>query len=548
MKNAAESGGAVKSGKGTGLRNVVKLTTYPWILPISGALTALPLLFPKAGVFGFVSMVPCLLFLFFAVEKGTVRVRRFYRYGFFYFFPFYFVNYYWFLALYPMSFAGITKVQAAVTVVLCWVGLTLLHSVISACLFPLFAALCRTDPVKKLPLMMPFLFSGLYAVLEWCLTHTFVGVPWARLALGQIEMPFLPNSAALFGTYFITFCLCLFNGLIAFLVLHPGGRRRAAILAVSVLALNTVCGVIGYCTADVGKGEGLVVAAVQGNIGSSEKWNAEYSQKTKEVYERYTAQAAAQGADMVVFPETFLPYNMDEGSPLREYVRGVASTYGVTVRCGAFSKGENGEEYNAVFTVYPDGTVDDAVYKKRKLVPFGEYVPFRRVAEVIVPVFADIGMLTEDLTPGTGSELVNTEWGSIGTLICFDSIYETLTLQSVRDGANVMILPTNDSWFTDSAAAYMHNNQARYRAIESNRYFVRAADTGITDIITPRGETEGVLKPMIEGMTVGTVYKNTGRTLYSYIGNLFVYLLIAAIAALPLSRLVVSVYRKKHRS
>lgn len=520
------------------MKNAAKLITSPWILLVSGALTALPLLFPRAGMLGFVSMIPALLFLFSAAEAGATRIRRFYRYGFFYFFPFYFVNYYWFLALYPMSFAGITKGQAALTVALCWAGLSLLHALIGALLFPLFAALCRTSALKKLPLAVPFLFAGLYSVLEWCMTHTFAGVPWARLALGLIETPLLPNAAALFGTYFLTFCLCLFNGMLAFLILHKNRRRTAAVLAALTVVLNTVCGGIGYCTADVGSGESMVIAAVQGNVGSAEKWNAEYTKRTKEIYEKYTAEAAKAGADMVVFPETFLPYHMGEGSALREYIRGLATTYGVTVRCGAFDTGEEGQEYNAVFTVYPDGRVDDTVYKKRKLVPFGEYVPFRRVAEVIVPVFADIGMLTEDLTPGTGSELLDTEWGKIGTLICFDSIYEMLTLQSVRDGANVMILPTNDSWFTDSAAAYMHNNQARYRAIESNRYFVRAADTGITDIIDPRGDTEGVLLPMVEGMTVGTVYLNSARTLYSYIGNLFVYLLIAACAAPALFELV----------
>ena len=79
------------------MKNAAKLITYPWILPISAALTALPLLFPKAGVLGFVSMIPALLFLFCRAEEGQTRVRRFYRYGFFYFFPFYLVNYYWFL-------------------------------------------------------------------------------------------------------------------------------------------------------------------------------------------------------------------------------------------------------------------------------------------------------------------------------------------------------------------------------------------------------------------------------------------------------------------
>ncbi len=529
------------------MKKAAKLITSPWMLPLGGVLTALPLLFPKVGVLGFATMVPALLFLFSAAREGTVRLRRFYAYGFFYFFPFYFVNYYWFLALYPMSFAGITKGQAAVTVALCWAGLSLLHALIGACLFPLFAALCRTAAMKRLPFAVPFLFAALYAVLEWGMTHTFVGVPWARLALGQIEMPFLPNSAALFGTYFITFCLCSFNGLTAYLILHRECRRTAAILAAAVVVLNTVCGVIGYCTADVGKGKSIVIAAVQGNIGSAEKWNEEYSRRTEEVYEKYTAEAAEADAEMVVFPETFLPYHMTPGSNLRAYVCRLAATYGVIIRCGAFQTGENGEEYNVVFTVYPDGSVDDAVYKKRKLVPFGEYVPFRRVAETLLPVFANIGMLSEDLTPGSESELLDTEWGKIGTLICFDSIYEALTLQSVRDGANVMILPTNDSWFTDSAAAYMHNNQARYRAIESNRYFVRAADTGISDFINPRGETEGVLPPMKAGVTVGTVYMNTGRTLYSRIGNLFVYLLIGGCALPALWELARAVSRKKSK-
>ena len=120
-----------------------------------------------------------------------------------------------------------------------------------------------------------------------------------------------------------------------------------------------------------------------------------------------------------------------------------------------------------------------------------------------------------------------------------------MTLDSVRDGAEILVLPTNDSWFTDSAAVYMHSSQARLRAIESGRWIVRAADTGISSVIDPRGESHEELAPLIEGVSIYTAYANDTRTLYSYIGNSLVYLLIAALAALPTSELIYYLIRNR---
>ena len=98
-----------------------------------------------------------------------------------------------------------------------------------------------------------------------------------------------------------------------------------------------------------------------------------------------------------------------------------------------------------------------------------------------------------------------------------------------------MLLASNDSWFFDSAAVYQHQAQAQLRAIETGRYVVRAANTGITALISPRGEVIDSLAPLCEGVVIGEVYAREGQTLYACVGNLFVYLCMIALS-LPLAK------------
>ena len=128
------------------------------------------------------------------------------------------------------------------------------------------------------------------------------------------------------------------------------------------------------------------------------------------------------------------------------------------------------------------------------------------------------------MTPGDDSAIFYTDIGKVGSLICFDSIYETLARDSVKDGAELIAISTNDSWFSDSAAIYMHNNQARLRAIECGRYVARAANTGVSSFITDTGIILGEISPLTDGYLCAEVYLSDSRTLYSLVGNLFVYL------------------------
>ncbi len=522
-----------------------------WLLPLSGVLNALCLILPKIGFLQWISMVPALLWLFSRTEgEKRPRLRRLYGAGFFYFIAFYLTIFHWFFYLYPMEFAGVTPVEALVLVLICWIGLSLLQASLFSLIFPLFGLLCRTAPIRRFPWLIPFLFATQYTVAEWSQTLTWMGVPWARLPLGQIEMGFFVNSASLFGTYFLTFALVAVNGLVACALLCRGRVRFFVTAAASVLALSLITGGIGLAVNRTRRGEPILVAAVQGNVGSSEKWGFDSAFRTEKIYEEYTMKAAEAGASLVVFPETFLPSNVGEHTATGEYLMDLAQApeNGIIILCGGFYDGDEGQ-YNAMFAVYPDGTIDDTFYAKRHLVPFGEYVPWRPLIETLIPPLADMSMLAEDLLPGTDSAIIEIPGvARVGGLLCFDSIYETLTMQSVRDGADLLVLPTNDSWFKDSAAVYMHSAQARLRAIESGRWIIRAADTGISSIIDPDGKTHDELPPEVEGMSMATVYVNESRTLYSYIGNLLVYLMIAALVALPVAQIVLACRKSKKHS
>ncbi|MBR7181289.1 MAG: apolipoprotein N-acyltransferase [Clostridia bacterium] len=517
------------------------------LLPLSGILTGLCLVFVQVGFLQWLSMVPALLFLFGKRERTETTYRRYYLYGLFYFLAYYLTVYHWFFALYPMEFAGIGKGTALALVLFCWLGLSLLQSLFSAFLMPLFIFLCRSKPVERCPLLTPLVFAALYTIFEWGQTLTWAGVPWGRLVLGQACSGILWNSAALFGPYLVTLVLVAVNALAAYAILHRQSWRVLTVIAASLFLFNGVSGAIGLFTADTDTKDGIVVAAVQGNIGSANKWNDIDGESKYDIYRNLTAEAVAQGAELIVFPETFIPMNISADSKLGMFVCELSKTHGVTILCGAFHTTPEGDEQNAVFAALPDGTLSECVYAKRHLVPFGEYVPMRGLIEAIAPWVTELNILSSDLAPGEGAALLETAYGQIGSLICFDSIYEELTLESVRAGAEILCLPTNDSWFRDSVATKMHLAQARLRAMESNRYIIRAADTGVSAIIAPDGTTEAELPAEVRGISVARVSPNSARTLYSYIGNLLVYLLIAAVSVLTVHRIYLFIKEKAQR-
>ncbi len=498
-------------------------------LALGAILTGLTLVFPKIGIIEWVSLIPSAISLISIARDTSVRKRGLYGYGFFFFICFYLVNYHWFINLYPLDFVeGMTKGAALAVVFAGWFGLSLFQASMGALVFVIFGVGVRTCTAKRIAPIGAVLAGALWATFEWTQTLGWIGVPWGRLAIGQTEWLIGAQSASLFGSCFVTFMIVTVNFFAAYAIISVSKRRFFALTAAALFIFNTVVGAAIYLL-DKNDAESVKISVVQGNISSGEKWNSSLTYKTLDVYEKYTVEAAFEGAQIVVWSESAIPFNIDKNAVLQKYVRRLASENNVIIFVGAFTYNEEGEQCNSIVAVHPDGTVSDTVYSKRHLVPFGEYVPMRALFETLIPPLAELSMMPDDLAQGYESNVFYLEEGSIGSLICFDSIYDELARASVMEGAQMLAISTNDSWFLDSAALYMHNAQAKLRAIENNRYVVRAANTGVSSVINSRGEELYSLAPMTEGQITACVTLKDTHTLYTYIGNSFVYLCVISV-------------------
>ena len=123
------------------------------------------------------------------------------------------------------------------------------------------------------------------------------------------------------------------------------------------------------------------------------------------------------------------------------------------------------------------------VYNKVHLVPFGEYTPLL----TYLPFLEKLTAAGGDFVPGDGHKPIKTDIGNIGILICYEGAFPSITNETVREGAQVLVNLTNDAWYDRTSAPFQHFAFSIFRAIETDRYVLRAANTGISAIIDPKG-------------------------------------------------------------
>ncbi len=518
------------------MKGIYEKIKLPLWLMISGLLTSLPLIITEIGFLQWISLIPMALILMRAADNSEKKLRRLYGMGVLFFLVYYAVSFHWFFYMYPLDFAGLSNGVSLAVVLLACLGLGLLQAVQSAFLFLVFGLVSRSDMLRKHKLIAPFLAASLWVIFEWWQTIGWWGVPWARMPLGQIDYTLLVRSASLFGSYFITFTVVAVNFCLATAIRNGKIEKLGAIVAASLFCFNLALGLIVTLSYRE-SGEKVKVAAIQGNISSKEKWDIGLSE-TMEIYSSLTDSAVEDGADMVVWPETALPCVLFDDMMLTYDVSELAIKNDTVIILSTFTEDEGTwARYNSIIEVKRDGSFGKDIYSKQRLVPFGEFVPMRGLVGFLFPPLADIGMLDEDLTPGESSVVIESEYGKIGSGICFDSIYETVILNAARNGAEFIVISTNDSWFSDSAALDMHNAQSRLRAIETGRYVVRSANTGISSVIDPLGNVKAELGADERGYIISEITPRTQLTLYTVIGNSMVCLCAAFVSFLIIKKL-----------
>jgi apolipoprotein N-acyltransferase len=356
----------------------------------------------------------------------------------------------------------------------------------------------------------------------------------------------IAQLASVTGVYGLSFLLALTSAAVAFVVVDERDKGpRRWIVAVVVAGLVAGCAVWGRWRIAEGSlassGDTVRVAVVQGNIAQDDKWNPEMRDRIIGRYVSMTRQAVEQGATFVIWPESSFPVYFEDD--LRSHlVRRLAREAGVTllvgsdqierVRPGAAPEDADNRLYNAAYLVKPDGSIG-VVYRKMQLVPFGEYVPLRRLLFFVGPIVEAVS----SFTPGERPVLLPVGDRFVSTAICYEVVYGSLIRRMVRDGSELVTTITNDAWYGWSSAAYQHWDQAAMRAIENGRYLARAANTGVSGFVDPYGRVLQKSKLFEHAVLVDNVRLRQTQTLYTRAGDLIAWMSLAFTAAALLATL-----------
>jgi apolipoprotein N-acyltransferase len=336
--------------------------------------------------------------------------------------------------------------------------------------------------------VLPLLWVG----LDWLRAILFSGFPWMDLGYALWQTPLLLQSADLFGHYFITFVVVLCNSLAFFLLCT---KEKGKILSVVMVSLFFLA-VVSYGQYRKTQLESLmfledsaVVGIVQGNIDQSRKWSPEEQQRTVTKYVDASRVLLQQPArpELLVWPETALPF-FPMNNPLMESLREMTRETGVALLTGSpwfevkDAAARDINFYNSAFLLAATGEID-GVYFKSHLVPFGEYVPLKKMLPFLAPLVEAVGDFTSGIVD---TPLIQGRIRS-GVLICFESVFPDIARQWVKNGANILVNVSNDAWYGRSSAPSQSMAMSVLRAVETRRSLVRAANTGISAFVDPVG-------------------------------------------------------------
>lgn len=498
---------------------------------ISGILTALSATYQFLFWVAWFSLIPLIYALIGA--KGGIRRSMLIMFVFALFY--YTILYTWFTYVNGIFEINNNKKMGTVLILAAWFSTSIAQS-LQLMLVGLFFGL-----IKPKKVFAPIVVAAIWTIIEFVQGFGELAMNWGRLAITQV--PFLASvqSASVFGSLFISFWLIVINGLLAYAIYEAINNKlnlKAIYIATAIIfALNICFGITRIPIVDsIEKKQQqstIKAAAIQADMPAVEKWEMTYND-IFDIYYRLTEEAAQNGAKMIFLPETALVIFMSPKTGAYKSFGEIADKYNTYIFMGAFTESADGLEfYNSVITIYPTSSEYEEhnyqEYHKRKLVPFSEFVPFENILMKLG--FLDLLSLVDSVTSGRDAVVFETPLGNVSSLICFDTIFQRYSYQSVNKGANILSISTNDSWFLGSAATYQHYNHARLRAVENNRWLVRAANAGVSMIVSPSGKIVCELGLREEGYIMADIRPISRRTFYSITGDsLIISLLLAYLA------------------
>jgi len=404
-------------------------------------------------------------------------------------------------------------------------------------LFPAIFSLLISRPRNGAILL--FLAPAAWVGLDSLRAILFTGFPWMDLAYDLYRQPFLIQVSELFGHHLVTFIIVLSNFLLYGVISARISDRPSPIMPrhrlIATLAISgfLILNLFSYRTAArvAAAAPRKKIAIVQGNIPQDQKWRPEFQRKTISAYLRMSLAAVKEGPELIVWPETAMPFYPRE-SPLWQLVsEALLKPSGIPLVSGAPHREKKGaihRYYNSAFVA--DGRGIRGRYDKEHLVPFGEYVPLRKLLFFLSPVVDSIG----DFASGTNGAPLSCGPNRLGLLICFETIFPELAARRVSQGSDLLIDLTNDAWYGRTSAPWQDLAMAVFRAVETRRSMARAANTGFSAFIDPLGRLHEVSPLFVPWWRVASLPIMKTRTVMVFYGGRFfgIFCLLATVICL----------------
>jgi apolipoprotein N-acyltransferase len=401
--------------------------------------------------------------------------------------------------------------------------LSLLLAAYNGLVFALWAWLTRKlDGQTRIP---SALFSALsFTAAEFLLWELF---PW-YLGNSQYLFPQAIQIADLTGVPGVTF-LVAFVGLTLSVVVRAALRGEAfprgqAAAALACLTATLVYGEVRIAQVESASREAprLKVGVVQADLRIKEAGYSAYRKLQNQ--ERMARELVAQGAEIIVLPESAIPVLYPKSVKV---LSGVADRIGAPVLFGAGSEDAQGRQFNTAFFVDPDGTVL-GMYDKNYPLLFGEYLPF--VDHPWLSWVKDLLPYASFLTPGTEVEVFSFRGHRLGIMICYEDILPAFTRRLAGKDPNLLLNLTNDAWFGRTSEPHHHMALSIFRAIENRLYLVRSVRTGVSGFVDATGRIYAQTQIEEPAALLREVAMLQGTTVYREVGDVFAYLVLGALA------------------
>jgi apolipoprotein N-acyltransferase len=398
-----------------------------------------------------------------------------------------------------------------------------------------------------LPLVQRLPAAPLWVASSWVLEELlrdrlpFGGFPWGRLAFSQAASP-MRWVAALGGMPLVTFAVALAGASLAWAARHawPLDKRLLVAGLAGLVAVPLLGGLLSrpLSPAPDNQGRGAVVALIQGSVPDR---GLAFEDRARQVLDNHVAQTEKLAAevragtapkpDLVVWPEDSSDVDPFHDQTAFTEIDNVVKLIGVPVLVGAILDGPGANHRRNAGILWSPVTGPGQQYIKRHPVPFGEYIPLRGLAQW---VSSDAKLVTQDMVAGSGNGLLTDGPFPIGDVICFEVAYDSLVRSSVRAGAQLLVVQTNNATFGHTVETYQQLAMSRLRAVETGRTVLQVATTGASAVIGPDGGIRQQSGALFTPAVIDThVPLRTGTTLATRLGPVPEYVLgLLAVLAL----------------